>query len=127
VKEVKHGYAIQEIFNAPFANGQDDITRAYIGAFNKGEVKGLIGTTGILGEGVDTKPCEYVIIAGLGKAKSAFMQQIGRAVRTYPGKESAKIILFRDASHRFTLRHYRAQAKILKEEYGVTPIKLELE
>ena len=110
----------------PFANGQVEETRYYITLFNEKELPCLIGTTGILGEGVDTKPCEYVIVAGLGKAKSAFMQQIGRGVRVYPGKESCKIVIFRDTSHKFTLRHYREQCKVLKEEFGIVPLKLEI-
>src|SRR6185295_4275346 len=114
------------ILSTPFANGQDDTTRHYIKKFNNRELLSLVGTTGILGEGVDTKPCEYVIIAGLGKAKSAFMQQVGQAIRTYPGKETAKIILIKDKSHKFLLRHFNTQVRILKEEYGVTPMKLEL-
>lgn len=126
VKEIAHGSHLIDLCSAPFANGQDDLYRDIILLFNNNQIKTVIGTTGIMGEGIDTKPCEYVIIAGLGKAKSAFMQQVGRAVRRYPGKESAKIILFRDSSHKFTLRHYNAQAKILKEEYGITPIKLDL-
>lgn len=126
VKEIKHGNNIQEKCLMGFVNGQDESTRALIQQFNNNVSKVLIATTGIMGEGVDSKPCEYVIIAGLGKAKSAFMQQIGRAVRTYPGKESAKIILFRDRSHKFCLRHFNEQCKILKEEYGVIPTKLEI-
>lgn len=126
VKEIAHGSHIMDMCDAPFANGQDDICREFIKHFNQGRIKTLIGTTGILGEGVDTKPCEYVIIAGLGKAKSAFMQQIGRAVRRYPGKESAKVIIFRDSSHKWTKNHFQAQRKILIEEYGVVPIKLDI-
>lgn len=126
VREVVHGKLLSELAGIPFVSGYDDASRQYIKPFNAGDIKSLIGTTGILGEGVDTKPCEYVIVAGLGKAKSQFMQQVGRAVRKYPGKESAKIILIRDRSHKFTLRHYNAQVKILKEEYGVKPMKLEI-
>lgn len=127
VREVEHGQILSELTGIPFVSGADEASRDYIRQFNNGGIKALIGTTGILGEGVDTKPCEYVIVAGLGKAKSQFMQQVGRAVRTYPGKESAKVILIRDGSHKFLLRHFNEQRKILKEEYGVTPIKLEIE
>lgn len=127
VKEIKHGNNIQDvILSTPFANGQDETTRHYIKKFNSGELLSLIGTEGILGEGVDTKPCEYVIIAGLGKAKSAFMQKVGRPIRTYPGKDSAKVILIKDTSHKYLLKHFREQCKILKDEYGVIPIKLEI-
>lgn len=126
VKEVAHGKALSELSGVPFANGADDESRDYIHQFNSGGIPVLIGTTGIIGEGVDTKPCEYVVIAGLGKAKSAFMQQVGRAVRTYKEKTSAKVILFRDTSHKWTLTHFNSQAKILKDEYGFSVIKLEL-
>ena len=126
VKEIKHGTILSEMTNIPFANGQDEDTRVDIARFNKGAIKALIGTSGILGEGVDTKPCEFVIIAGLGKAKSAFMQQVGRAVRTYPGKESAKVILIRDKSHKFTKNHFNEQVKILLEEYGVEALEINL-
>lgn len=127
VKEIQHGNNIASIIlSTPFANGQDETTRHFIKKFNSGELLSLIGTTGMLGEGVDTKPCEYVIIAGLGKAKSAFMQQVGRAIRIYPDKHSAKIILIKDKSHKFLLKHFQAQVKILRGEYGVTPMRLEI-
>lgn len=127
IKEIAHGVILSSLTGIPFANGQDEDTRRYIEQFNRGEIKSLIGTTGILGEGIDTKPAEYVIIAGLGKAKSAFLQQIGRGVRNYPGKESCKVILFKDNSHKFCLRHYNEQRKILKETLGIVPIKLEID
>lgn len=127
VKEVAHGEAIRGLSTCHFVHGQDDESRRYISQFNAGVIKTLIGTTGILGEGIDSRPCEYVIIAGLGKAKSAFMQQVGRAVRKYPGKESAKVILFRDPSHKYLLRHFNAQKKILLDEYGVSIIRLDLD
>lgn len=124
VKEVKHGQILSDISGIPFVSGQDEDSRKYINMFNTGQINSLIATTGVMGEGVDSKPCEYVIIAGLGKAKSQFLQQVGRAVRNYSGKESAKVILFKDTSHKFLSRHFKAQCAILKEEYGVEAIKL---
>lgn len=122
VKEVQHGKNIPGEY---FVHGQSE-DRKLIADFNARKILALVATTGIMGEGIDSKPCEYVIIAGLGKAKSQFMQQVGRAVRRYPGKESAKVILFRDASHKYLLRHFNAQVKILKQEYGVKPLKLDI-
>lgn len=126
VKEIKHGQILSELTGIPFANGADEDSREWINIFNSGKLKCLIGTTGILSEGVDTKPAEYVIIAGLGKAKSNIMQSIGRGVRKYPGKESCKVIIFKDKSHKFTLRHFKEQCKIIKEEYLTEPIELEI-
>lgn len=126
VREVAHGRILSEMTGFPFVSGEDDESRDYIRQFNNGEIRVLIGTTGILGEGIDTKPCEYVVIAGLGKAKSNIMQQIGRSVRTYSGKESAKVIIFKDRSHRFLMNHFNTQKKILIDEYGIKPAKIEL-
>lgn len=125
VKEIAHGNILSQMSGIPFANGADEDSRQWIKTFNEGRLKCLIGTTGILSEGVDTKPTEYVIVAGLGKAKSNLMQMIGRAVRRYEDKESAKIILFKDKSHKWTLKHFNEQCKIIREEYGTNPVCLE--
>lgn len=126
VKEIVHGKILSEITGIPFVYGEDETTKDFIRQFNTGTIKQIIGTTGVIGEGIDTKPCEYVIIAGLGKAKSGFMQNVGRAVRNYPGKSSAKVIIFKDSSHRFTLRHFNEQKTVLVDEYGSNPIKLNI-
>lgn len=126
VKEIKHGENIQAITPVFFANGENEDTNELISYFNYKKLCVLIGTTGVLGEGVDTKPCEYVFIAGLGKSKNAFMQQCGRAFRRYPGKESCKIILICDHSNKWTLAHFKEQVKYLAEEYGVVPTELEI-
>lgn len=124
VKEIRHGEILSELTGIPFASGINEDTKDLIRQFNNREIHCLIGTTGVLGEGIDTKPCEYVIIAGLGKSKNAFMQQVGRSFRKYPGKESAKVILFRDSSNKWFLAHFRAQVKHLLDEYGVVPVEL---
>lgn len=126
VREVKHGQILSDLTGIPFVHGSDDDSRDYIRQFKNGTLKALIGTEGVIGEGVDTKPCEYVIIAGLGKAKSAFMQKVGRTVRNYLKKDSGKVIIFRDTSHKFTLRHFNAQKKIIQDEYKTITMKLEI-
>lgn len=125
VKEIKHGQILSELTGVPFANGQDEDTRPLINTFIRGEIPALIATSGVCGEGVNTKACEIVIIACLGKAKGAFLQQVGRAIRNYPGKESAKVILVKDNSHKFTLKHFNEQKKILFDIFGITPVKLD--
>lgn len=121
VKEVQQGARIA--YNLPtgvaFVKGENDDNRQTILEFNLGERTSVLGTVGVLGEGVDSKPAEYIIIAGLGKSKNAFMQQVGRGVRRYKDKQSCKVILFKDPSHKWTKAHFAAQCKILKEEYGV--------
>lgn len=126
VKEIAHGELLSKASGIMFANGQDDDSADMIKFFSQDKLKCLIGTSGILGEGVDTKPAEYIIIAGLGKSKNQFMQQVGRGFRRFKDKSSCKIILFNDPSHKWTREHFKAQCKILKEEYGVIPSKINL-
>ncbi len=126
VKEVEHGRILADLTGLPFINGEDEDSRKYIRQFNTGGIMAVIATEGIMSEGVDTKPCEYVVIAGSGKAKSNFMQKVGRAVRNYPGKESAKVIIFSDKSHKFLSGHYYVQRGILKNEYKTVCVKLEI-
>lgn len=126
VKEIAHGEELARLTGAAFANGQDENCAAYIKAFNEGKLTALIGTTGVLGEGVDTRPCEIVILAGLGKSKNSIMQQIGRGFRRHGVKDCCKVILFRDTSHKWSLAHFKEQCKIIRNEYGVKPRRLEL-
>lgn len=126
VKEIAHGEILAEMTGYPFMQGINENNQELLSNFNSRASNSLIATTGVCGEGVDTKPCEYVILGGLGKSRPAFMQMCGRAFRTFPGKTSAKVILFKDKSHKFTLKHYNAQVKILAEEYGIKPVKLEI-
>ena len=125
VKEVRHGWILSELTGIPFANGSDDESRVYINQFANGEIKDLIATAGLVGEGTDTKACEVVIIAGLGKAKGAFMQQVGRCVRKWKTKETGKVILISDKSHKWPRAHFKEQCKILLDEYNVVPLKID--
>lgn len=126
VKEIRHGEILSEMTGAPFANGQDGNTRMRVLEFNLGESRSLIGTTGVIGEGVDTKPAEWIILAAGGKAKNQFMQACGRGFRVFPGKDSCKVILFRDASNPWLLKHFKACCKHMRDEYGIKPVKLEI-
>jgi superfamily II DNA or RNA helicase len=126
VKEIAHGDYLSKFSGLPFANGESEDCEEMITLFKRNEIKTLIATTGVCGEGVDMKPCEYVVIAGLGKSKNQIMQNIGRVLRIFPGKESGKVIIFKDLSHKWTHAHYREQVRILKQEYGAIAVKLEV-
>lgn len=124
VREIAHGYTLSRLSETPFVQGKDE-DRSIINKFALGAHLALVGTAGVLGEGVDTKACEYVILALGGYSKNAFMQQCGRGVRRFPGKESAKVIMFRDSSSKYLLKHFNAQVRYLRDEYGIKPVKLE--
>lgn len=124
IKEIKHGLELSSRIGCVFANGEDKTSSAYINQFNDGIYSILVGTTGVLGEGIDTKPAKMIIIASPGKSKPALLQQIGRGLRNHLGKEFCTIILFRDISHKFLLRHFKIQCKIIEETFGVKVEKI---
>lgn len=133
VNQIEHGERLKQIswekngIYVSFANGQDTSSKRMIQEFNEHDFPVLIGSQ-ILGEGVDTKPCEWVVLAGgSGKSRGALMQAVGRAVRKYPGKESAKVISFYDPSHKWFKKHHAFFIKTMKEEYGVVPIKIKFD
>lgn len=126
-KEIAHGKAILEAMETDggrFISGMEEDNDQTLKDFNARRFYVLIGTDGVLGEGRDSRPCEYVILGGLGKAKNAFMQKVGRGLRRFPEKQSCKLILINDKSHKWTRAHFATQVKILKEEYGVKVVDL---
>lgn len=130
-KQIDHGERLQEMLFArgifvPFAKGENDNNAKLIADFNARKTPVLIGTMGVIGEGVDTKPCEYVLLAGGGKSKNQFMQNCGRGFRRYGDKESCKIIMFKDVSHKWLIDHFKQCCKHLREEYAAVPAKLDL-
>jgi len=125
VKEIKHGEIISELARLQFANGESDDSEDIIRFFNEGKLKAIVGTTGVVGEGVDTKPSEFIIIAGLGKSKNQLIQQIGRGIRKFKGKESCKVIIFLNNDHKWLKSHFKEQCKIIRDIYGAEPVLLE--
>ncbi len=130
-KQIEHGLKLQTMiedigYDIPFVKGENDNNRDVIGRFSSGEERGLVGTTGVIGEGVDTRAAEWAVLAAGGKSKNAFMQQIGRVFRLFGDKQSGKVIMFYDPSHKWMIDHFDACVKYLLDEYGVIPVKLDL-
>lgn len=126
VKEIEHGNILSDLSKVHFANGQDKDSADLIRFFSEGKLKALIGTVGILGEGVDTRAAEFIVIAGLGKSRPQFLQMVGRGVRKTSCKESCKVIIFLDKSHKFTTSHFKEQCKIMAEYYGIEVVRLDI-
>lgn len=128
VKEVKHAENLRKLFAAKgleiaVASGENDNNRELLLEFNLKHRKTLIAT-GVLGVGVDTKPCDFVILAAGGKSRPQLMQNIGRCLRTYPGKTTGTAILILDRSHKFLVKHFNEVQKALAEEYGLKSVIL---
>jgi len=126
VKEIRHGENLRVSTGAAFMHGEAENNRVLLLEFLLGQRHSLLGTVGVLSEGVDTKRAEFVIIGGLGKSRPQFIQSVGRVIRTSPGKTSGKVIIILDRSHPWCVKHFKEQCKILLETYGVVPLKLEI-
>lgn len=130
VKQIEHGEILSNIFDKlgyyiPFANGKDELSTKYIKDLASGRLPCLIATS-IVGEGVDTKAAEYVLLAGgTGKSRVQIMQNIGRVLRKYKNKESGKVIAFKEPSHKWFKKHHQFFTGLLEEEYGIIISKLE--
>jgi superfamily II DNA or RNA helicase len=58
-KQINHGVRLQDLLmerdcDVPFAEGTNELKSEYIKAFNRLDESALIGTVGVLGEGVDS-------------------------------------------------------------------------
>lgn len=126
VKEVVHGELLGKQAGVHFAHGTNEDTPILLDAFSSGKIKALVATTGVCGEGVDTRACQLVIYCGLGKSRPALMQAVGRAFRPYPGKTDCTVIVFNDGSHKWSRDHFKTQCQILLEEYGVEAQVIEI-
>lgn len=130
VNQIDHGEILQQMFSdigleVPFANGEDSTSSEHIADFSCGKLKLLVASS-VVGEGVDTRACEYIILAGgSGKSRVKLMQNAGRSFRKFVGKDSGKIITFKDYSHKWLIGHHAHFMKTMREEYGVKSIKLE--
>jgi superfamily II DNA or RNA helicase len=107
VQQIEHGELLKGLIpGSEFINGQekDTMRQKAMADFRKGKLKCLIGTS-VIGEGVDLPIANVLIMAGGGKARSQIIQNIGRVLRLYPGKDGALIYDFTDQDGSFLQEH----------------------
>ena len=92
---------------------KDSVRQHAMEQFRKGIVKCIIGTS-VIGEGVDLPIANVLVMAGGGKARSQVMQNVGRALRPFAGKEKALIYDFEDQGSRFLSEHSSLRQEIYK-------------
>lgn len=107
VQQIEHGEVLKTLIpDSVFINGQekDTVRQKAMEDFRKGKLKCLIGTS-VIGEGVDLPIANVLIMAGGGKARSGIIQNVGRVLRLYPGKDTALIYDFTDQDGSFLEEH----------------------
>ena len=121
VQYKEHGEILKGLIPwAEFIHGEekDSDRERMMKDFKDGDLKCLIGTS-VIGEGVDLPCAEVLIMAGGGKARSQVIQNIGRVLRIYPGKEKAIIYDFRDLDGGF-LEEHSIERSLIYTDYIVT-------
>lgn len=74
----------------------------------------VIGTTGLLGEGLDVRRLSVLILATPISSRTKLLQSVGRVIRAIEGKDSAMVIDIIDANN-FALSSSRKRSAIYNE------------
>ena len=92
VDEVEHGKELSKQLGVPFATGEDSKSQDYVDDLNKGNIKGLVGTDGRIGEGTDTQNVDVLILANFVASKGPVIQAVGRSLRKTATKSKCVIL-----------------------------------
>lgn len=117
IRNIEHGEELNKIIpDSVFLSGRDDndFRNEIFKKFENKEVPVLIGTYGILSEGISLNSIKTLIIAGGGKSDIQTTQALGRALRIMPGKKKATVFDFYDIGNKICERHSLQRAKIYK-------------
>jgi superfamily II DNA or RNA helicase len=105
VDEVAHGTELSKNLGIPFATGKDKKSQEYVDQLNKGKIQGLIGTSGKIGEGTDTKNVDVLILADFTASKGPVIQAVGRSLRMQGTKTKALILDYIPKGSTMLTRH----------------------
>lgn len=122
----KSGKIINEYLNEcrlenTYISGDDDKetqTNA-IKDFNDKKIRVLVGSQ-VIGEGIDIRSTDHIIMAQGGKSEIAIVQATGRAVRLYEGKKMAYLHDFHFEDTKYMAKHLSMRKDIYQNNFDVT-------
>lgn len=124
VKHIRHGEILTSMAaDGPFLNATEKNSKqnmALVDQFNELKHPHIVATS-VIGEGVNTKACGAVINAKAGRSKKEILQNIGRAVRRFKGKQVGFYFDFIDRGQKNLKSQSNARMKIFEEEFGLPP------
>ena len=115
VDEVSHGDYLSQQIGLPFASGKNKQSKQYIDDLNNSKIAGLIGTDKYIGEGVDTKNVDVLILANFVASKGLVWQNIGRGLRPFKGNMSLVVLDYIPKGSSMLTRHGITRIKYFKE------------
>ena len=115
VDEVAHGKELSLKLDIPFATGEDKKSQSYVDDLNNGKTRGLVGTSGKIGEGSDTKNVDVLILADFTASKGPVIQAVGRALRKHGLKNKALVLDYIPLGSTMLSRHAKNRINYYRE------------
>lgn len=115
VDQIEHGELLAHKLGIPFANGKDKNSEELIGELNERKILGLVATDGVVGEGVDTREVDVLILANFVASKGAVLQAVGRALRRTANKTKAIILDYWPEGSTMLSSHCKKRISYYKE------------
>lgn len=121
----KAGYTINSFLDKNkipnvFVSGDQtgEVVAKALRAFNDKKLRVLIGSK-VIGEGIDIRSTDHLIMCQGGKSNSAIIQAVGRLVRLYPNKNVGYLHDFNFINTKYLQKHLVKRIKIYKTSFGV--------
>lgn len=115
VDQIEHGDILASNTGLPFANGKDKGSDKLVDDLNSGKIPGLIATDGIVGEGVDTRNVDCLVLANFNASKVAVIQAVGRGLRKTPNKDKCIILDYKLSGSKMLSRHCDQRVSYYRE------------
>jgi superfamily II DNA or RNA helicase len=115
VDQIEHGDILSSALGIPFANGRDKGSELQIDMLNAGKIRALIATDGMVGEGVDTRNVEVLVMANFTASKSAVLQAVGRGLRKTDTKDKCIVLDYEPQGSTMLSRHAKQRLTYYKE------------
>jgi superfamily II DNA or RNA helicase len=93
-----------------------DVIKSALLDFNAKRINVLIGSS-IIGEGIDVRSTDHLLMCQGGKSEIAITQALGRAARLYEGKTVAWIHDFRFNGTKYLEGHLEQRLDIYKQNF----------
>lgn len=116
--KIFHEFLLAHGLENSYISGDDpkEVINGTIKDFNDKKVRILIGSS-VIGEGIDVRSTDHLIMCQGGKSEIVIVQAVGRAVRLFEGKKIAKIHDFDFIGTKYMRKHLAQRQNIYKRNF----------